>query len=69
MDLIINYNEAKKIVDDLGWNGFLNHFKELYPQMALYSCSQYWYEDDKYICKFRGLKGDLIIGWERVHAS
>jgi hypothetical protein len=67
MDFIMEYEKAKQMVKDSGWDGFMNHFEEEYPERDFYSCSQWWYEDSKYICKFKGGGGDLIVGWEGIH--
>lgn len=67
-DEIMEFDEAKRLVDKYGWNGFLSYFKDKFPDRSLYACSQYWYEDRKYICKMRGTRGDIIIGWNGVHA-
>lgn len=66
-DFLMDYEKAKKMVNENGWDGFFEHFNKEYEDYNFYSCSQWWYEDKKYICKFRGGSGDLIVGWKGVH--
>lgn len=63
----MEYEQAKKMVDDDGWDGFFEHFNEEYEERDLFGCSQDWYKDETYICKFKGGKGDVVIGWKGVH--
>ncbi|MBU8770349.1 hypothetical protein [Cytobacillus oceanisediminis] len=67
MDFFMDYEEAKKKVDEDGWKGFFESFDEEYKDLEFYRCSQDWYEDKSYICKFKGGNGDLVIGWRGVH--
>jgi hypothetical protein len=55
-DQIISHDIAKQKVREEGWDSFLNHFQQDYESYNLYSCS-----------KFRGTRGDVIVGWEGVH--
>jgi hypothetical protein len=68
-DQIISHDVAKQKVREEGWDSFLNDFQQQYDSYNLYSCSTYWFNanDPSYICKFRGTRGDVIIGWEGVH--
>lgn len=68
-DEVMNFGEAKSIVDKEGWEGFLSYFQNKFPERRLYACSQSWYDDKKYICKIRGTRGDIIIGWYDVHIT
>lgn len=59
----MNYHEAVEFVKNKGWDEFLNSLKKEFPQFKLYGCSTAWFEDRQYICKARGVYGDLIIRW------
>lgn len=59
-----NHNEMKKLVEVLDWDGFLEHIQSKYKHLDLYACSKDWYHSKRYICKFRGTFGDLIIQWK-----
>ena len=65
-DFIMNHKKAKEIVKEKGFDGFMGYFEEEY-NYNFYSCSTYWEDDSKYICKLKGSKGDLIVGWEGIH--
>lgn len=67
IDLVMNHDEAIMLVEEYGWDGFLNYFNDKYVNHNFYSCSTAWYDNSKYICKFKGSRGDLIIGWSGVH--
>ena len=41
----------------------------IYPERELYSMSLDWRKDKQYILKARGVKGDVIVGWEEVKYS
>jgi hypothetical protein len=60
----MNYDEAKNMVENHGWDYFFNYFSREFPDYRLYSVSKYWFQDQKYICKFKGGKGDIIVTWE-----
>jgi hypothetical protein len=68
-DAIMSHESARQKVKEEGWDSFLNMFQQDYESHNLYSCSTYWFnaDDPHYICKFRGTRGDIIIGWEGVH--
>lgn len=63
LDLIIDYNKAKLIVKEQGFEGWLSYLNTLFPNRDFYTVSTFWYEDSKYICKAKGQFGDLIVGW------
>ncbi|MFP7445197.1 hypothetical protein SFC50_16030 [Bacillus infantis] len=63
----MEYEKAKRLVDEKGWDGFFDHFNEEYEDRNFFQCSEYWYDDKSYICKFKGGRGDLVIGWKGVH--
>jgi hypothetical protein len=64
MDILMNYDYAVMIVDSKGWEAFFQLLKNMYPSYHLYQVSKDWYEDDQYICKAKGARGDVVIGWE-----
>ena len=64
MSIKLDYLNAVQFVNINGWDKFLEMFKEKYPQFELYSCSISWLYDEDYICKIKGIYGDLIINWE-----
>lgn len=51
------------------WNGFFEQISSEYEDYNFFSCSEAWYEyeNEPYICKFKGENGDIIIGWKGVH--
>lgn len=63
----MNIEDARKMVDENSWDAFLAHFQNKYPKRRLYSCSKDWYKDEKYICKVKGVRGDILIGWYGIH--
>ncbi|MBT2696327.1 hypothetical protein J7E79_02610 [Bacillus sp. ISL-40] len=67
LDLIMSHDNAKQKVKEDGWDSFLETFQKDYEPYKLYSCSTYWYDDSQYICKFRGVYGDVVIGWDGIH--
>lgn len=67
LDLILSHDTAKQSVKENGWDSFLEDFQKEYESYNLYSCSTYWLDDPHYICKFRGTRGDIVVGWEGVH--
>lgn len=62
-DLILDHNEACKIVDNEGFEGFTRKMEDKY-NYKFFSCSTHWKENKKYICKLKGSLGDLVIGWK-----
>ncbi|MGE6755983.1 hypothetical protein ACQKFO_21515 [Rossellomorea sp. NPDC071047] len=63
MEILMDYNSAKKLVEVYGWSYFLKMFNKKYPGYRLYSVSKAWFEERKYICKLKGGGGDIIIRW------
>lgn len=63
MNVKIDYKATKKIVDKLGIEALLNFAMISYPELELYSISEDWLDSEQYICKCRGIYGDLIIEW------
>ncbi|WP_209121485.1 hypothetical protein [Alkalihalobacillus sp. BA299] len=66
-DACADREEVKGYVNENGWDQFLSKLNEEFPNRNLYSVSTPWIDDNSYICKARGTKGDLIIGWNGVH--
>jgi hypothetical protein len=66
MDFIVEYEQAKKIVDDDGWDSFLDEFKDTFDDLDIYAVSKDWYKDKSFILKAKGGKGDVVIGWEGI---
>jgi hypothetical protein len=65
-DKFVNRDEMKGIVQEKGWDDFLDHMSEQ-EETSFFSCSTAWYEEERFICKFKGRHRDMIIGWEGVH--
>jgi len=63
MDILMNYETAKELVNSIGWDGFMQKMNDKYGR-NFYSISKDWYENKQYICKLKGARGDLIINWE-----
>lgn len=63
MEIIMDYNTAKRMVEVFGWSYFLKLLNKKYPGYRLYSVSKPWLDDRKFICKLKGEGGDLIIRW------
>lgn len=63
-DGVYGYDETKSFVEEQGWDSFLTKLKDEFPNRKLYSVSQSWYDDSQYLCKAKGAKGDVIIGWQ-----
>lgn len=63
MDVYMDYDETRAIVDSKGWDGFMEYLEEKYSDLDLYNVSMSWYESNEYICKAKGAEGDLVISW------
>ena len=59
----MSYKVAKAIYDLSGSDALLNVFQWRFPNLDLYSLTDGWLENSKYICKAKGTKGDLIVTW------
>lgn len=62
-EAILEYEKTKKIFENKGRDYFLKLFERIFKS-ELYSFSEYWLEDRKYILKFKGSKGDVIVSWQ-----
>lgn len=65
-DLMMDYEEARSVVEDSGMNGFVKKIESIF-EGDFYSCSNSWLDDSKFICKLKGEKRDVIIGWNEIH--
>lgn len=66
LDVIMKHKDAKKFVRKYGYDAFIEEMNNEFDY-DLGSASMHWERDDKYICKMRGGRGDIIIGWEGRH--
>jgi hypothetical protein len=64
MDYILNYDMLKRIVKVCGWDDFLMFLQDMCPAFEIYSVSMDWFDNKDYICKAKGVYGDVVIGWE-----
>ena len=62
-DKEIEREQAKEVVREKGWDAFLSRLQTEFPDRDLYSVSTSWYDNPKYICKAKGARGDVVIGW------
>lgn len=62
-DAIYNRTITKKIVELIGWEGFLKLLQYRYESYGLFEVSKSWYKDSRFILKAKGTNGDLVIGW------
>lgn len=60
----MNYNFLKKLILKLGKDEFLVLFQSLYSELKLYNMSVDWVTNSKYLLKFKGVEGDLIVQFE-----
>lgn len=67
MDITLKYTKTLDLLRQRGREGFLNYFRGLYPDLDLYSFGSGWEDSPRYILKFRGIKGDLIVSWDNSH--
>lgn len=63
MNLQLDWQETVETVRVVGIEAFLVMLQEEYPQMDFYKISTSWIEDRTFICKVKGMEGDLIIRW------
>lgn len=60
----MNYNKAVNCIKEKGWDTFLESLQHEYPDRELYCISKSWYHDEQYICKAKGVYGDIAIDWK-----
>jgi len=61
-DLILDWEETRNFVKTFGFEKFEEEMEDKFHG-GFFSCSVDWLEDPKYICKLKGSKRDIIIGW------
>ena len=64
-DMIMKHADAKRL-DNEAMFGVIN---SIYPDRELYSMSLDWRKNKQYVLKVRGVKGDVLIGWQEVKYS
>lgn len=64
LDIKLEYEMLKKVVAENGWDDLLIFLQDMFPNFDLYSVSQDWYWNRQYICKAKGVLGDVIIEWK-----
>lgn len=62
-DVVMRHSEAKEYVKEHGYDAFVQEVDKDFGY-KLSGASMYWEHDRNYICKMRGGRGDVIIGWE-----
>lgn len=63
MTIRLDYLKSVEFVNANGWDRFLDMLKDKYPQFELYSCSISWFYNRDFICKAKGIYGDVVIYW------
>lgn len=64
MEKIMDYEVVKSSYLTLGSAKFFDLFNSIYKEFDLYSMSMDWIKNKEYVLKFKGSKGDIIIGWK-----
>jgi len=64
-DMIMKHSDAKRL-DNEEMFGVIS---SIYPDRELYSMSLDWRENKQYVLKVRGVKGDVLVGWQEVKYS
>lgn len=59
----MNYDFTLWCYDELGEDKFFKYFEQKFKEFQLYSMSLDWKNSKKYILKFKGELGDLIVSW------
>jgi len=63
MNIKMVYEDMKNFYKTKGGDAFLRYFQNMFPKFNLYNFSLGWLESKNFILKFRGVDGDLIVGW------
>lgn len=58
-DIIMSWEKHRNISPQV----MLDRLKTKYPERELYCVSLDWKRSKEFICKARGVKGDVIVGW------
>jgi hypothetical protein len=66
MEIELDHELMKGVVNVLGWDGLLNYLATSYHHLELYSVSRSWFDDPKFILKARGSYGDLIVRFSKT---
>jgi hypothetical protein len=66
VDKLLDYEGTRNYVNEVGFDQFVAELEKEYSY-RFFSCSEAWLMDPKFICKLKGARGDLIIGWKGVH--
>lgn len=64
-DMIMKHEDAKRL-DNEAMFGVIN---SIYPDRELYSMSLDWCDNKQYVLKVKGVKGDVLVGWQEVKYS
>ena len=64
-DMIMKHEDAKRL-DNEAMFGVIN---SIYPDRELYSMSLDWRDNKQYVLKVKGVKGDVLVGWQEVKYS
>lgn len=59
----MNYHFTLWYCNELGEDKFFKCFEQKFKNFQLYSMSLDWKNSKKYILKFKGKLGDLIVSW------
>ena len=64
MEICVNYDDYKMLVDKYGFEGLLDFVRVNYPEYDIYKISQDWYyEGNRYILRCIGMMGDIVFMW------
>lgn len=64
-DMIMKHSDTKRL-DNEEMFGVIN---SIYPDRELYSMSLDWRDNKQYVLKVKGIKGDVLVGWQEVKYS
>jgi len=63
--MIMKHSDTKRL-DNEEMFGVIN---SIYPDRELYSMSLDWRDNKQYVLKVKGIKGDVLVGWQEVKYS
>lgn len=63
MEVTLNYDDMVNLLNKIGIDEFFNKFEKEYKSLDLYNMSVDWIKSKKYILKFKGGLGDLLVYW------
>ena len=64
MDISVNYLLFKWLLKGKSRQERIEYFQRLFPRFELFSMSTDWEYNSEYICKFKGVYGDIIFYWK-----